>query len=148
MRRATPMRSPNELPDPSQAEPIPVEGLSPEQIAANARKRVMAREGRSPAPSGESAPAASSNIRVFDQGLSGKKHEDEWARTPNATGTGAIHVRSFHCKLTGESLSYLDQQINEWLDAHPQYEVKFVTTGLGEWVGKTKEQHLVVQVWV
>ena len=57
-------------------------------------------------------------------------------------------MRSFHCKMNTESLEYLDQQINEWLDEHPQYEVKFVQTSVGEWTGKTKEPNLVVQVWV
>jgi len=87
-------------------------------------------------------------IRTFEQKLGGGKHEDSWNRTPNVTGTGAIHVKSFHCKLTGDSLDFLDQQINEWLDAHPQYEVKFVTTGIGTWTGKLKEPHLIVNVWV
>lgn len=89
-----------------------------------------------------------SKIQIFEQRLAGKKHEDKWARTPNVTGTGAIHVRSFHCKLVGESLEFLDQQINEWLDAHPQYEVKFVTTCIGEWTGKIREPNLIVQIWV
>jgi hypothetical protein len=87
-------------------------------------------------------------IRAFEQRMSGKHEDKGWNRTPNSPGTGAIHVRSFHCKLNTESLEFLDQQINEWLDAHPQYEVKFVTTGVGEWVGKTREPNLVVQVWV
>ena len=96
--------------------------------------------------SGGTPPA--SKIRTFDQKLMSARHEDKWQRTPNATGHGAIHVKSFHCKLTEESLHYLDQQVNEWLDAHPQYEVKFVTTSIGEWTGKLKEPNLILQVWV
>lgn len=92
--------------------------------------------------------ARESKIRAFEQSLLTSRHEDQWQRSPNVTGTGAIHVKSFHCKLTEESLHYMDQQINEWLDAHPQYEVKFVTTAVGEWTGKTKEPNLIVQVWV
>jgi hypothetical protein len=75
-------------------------------------------------------------------------HEQEWNRTPNVTGTGAIHVRTFHSKLTDDALVYMDRCINEWLDAHPQYEVKFVTTSIGTLTGKLKEPHLVCQVWV
>lgn len=87
-------------------------------------------------------------IQAFEQ-RSARKHEDSWTRSPNVTGTGAIHCKSFHCKMNDEALGYLDQQVNEWLDAHPQYEVKFVTTGSGEWQGKMgKEIHLIVQVWV
>lgn len=94
--------------------------------------------------------AGSSKIRAFGQALAGgsARHEDSWKRSPNVTGAGAIHVKSFHCKLTGESLEFLDKQINEWLDAHPQYEVKFVTATVGEWMGKIKEPNLILQVWV
>jgi len=77
-----------------------------------------------------------------------KRHEDCWARTPNTTGAGAIHVKTFHCKLTDEALVYMDQTINEWLDAHPQYEVKFVSTSIGTFTGKLKEPALICQVWV
>lgn len=87
-------------------------------------------------------------IRTFEQKLGAGRHEDKWSRTPNVTGSGAIHVKSFHCRLTGDSLEFLDQQINEWLDAHPQYEVKMVTTSIGLWSGKLKEPNLIVNVWV
>ncbi len=101
-----------------------------------------------PTPSASLQPEQASKIRTFQQKLGSNKHEDTWNRTPNVTGTGAIHVKSFHCKLTGDSLTFLDQQINEWLDAHPQYEVKMVTTGIGTWTGKLKEPNLIVNVWV
>lgn len=93
-------------------------------------------------------PEPAPKIRTFEQKLRSGRHEDSWNRTPNSTGTGAIHVKSFHCKLTGDSLDFLDQQINEWLDAHPQYEVKMVTTSIGTWTGKLKEPNLIVNVWV
>lgn len=103
-----------------------------------------------PAPRPGPAPtdAGSPRIRALDQKLGGMRHEDSWKRSPNSTGTGAIHVKSFHCKLTGDALENLDRQVNEWLDAHPQYEVKFVTTTVGEWTGKLKEPNLIMQVWV
>lgn len=100
------------------------------------------------APAAVAAAEAPPKIRAFEQRISGKHEDKGWNRTPNVSGHGAIHVRSFHCKLNSESLEFLDQQINEWLDAHPQYEVKFVTTGVGDWVGKVKEPNLIVQVWV
>ena len=40
------------------------------------------------------------------------------------------------------------EQINEWLDAHPDHEVKFSTATVGDWTGKLKEPNLIVQVWV
>ena len=107
----------------------------------------VASPGSHPVPA---APAKEpvNKITQFEQHFGAKRHEDNWKRSPNVTGTGAIHVRRFHCKLVGESLEFLDHQINEWLDAHPQYEVKFVTTSVGEWTGKVREPNLVVQVWV
>jgi hypothetical protein len=100
-----------------------------------------------PSAAEPAADQPASKIRSFEQKL-GARHEDQWARSPNVTGTGAIHVKSFHCKLTGDSLGFLDEQVNQWLDEHPQYEVKMVTTSVGEWSGKLKEPNLIVNVWV
>ena len=78
-----------------------------------------------------------------------KRHEDEWTRTPNTTGAGAIHCRSFFAKLTSDAVAYMDQSINEWLDEHPQYEVKFVNSTIGTMRGKVGPQEvLICQVWV
>lgn len=78
-----------------------------------------------------------------------KRHEDTWTRSPNSPGIGAIHVRTFRAKLSDDGMTYLDQQINEWLDAHPQYEVKIVNTAIGEWSTKLgKEPGIIVSVWV
>jgi hypothetical protein len=107
-------------------------------------------EARSPdgGGGGGGSLGATPKITAFEAKL-GKRHEDSWARTPNTAGTGAIHVRTFHCKLNEDSIAYLDQQVNEWLDAHPQYEVKFSTMQVGEWTGKLgKEAHLIMSVWV
>ncbi|MEZ6235194.1 MAG: hypothetical protein R3B68_13480 [Phycisphaerales bacterium] len=132
-------------------EPIPVDdGRDPSEMHIVPVSKVPNRlrpKDEEEAPTPEAA-AAGSKIRAFEQRMSGRHEDKGWARTPNSPGTGAIHVRSFHCKMNTESLEYLDQQINEWLDEHPQYEVKFVQTAVGEWTGKTKEPNLVVQVWV
>jgi hypothetical protein len=90
----------------------------------------------------------SPKIRPIEQRLMGGAGVENWQRPTNVTGTGATHVKSFHCKLTGESLEFLDKQINDWLEAHPQYEVKFVSSAIGEWSGKIKEPNLIVQLWV
>ncbi len=90
-------------------------------------------------------PGAAKKITAFE---TRRRHEDRWNRTPNATGRGAIHVRTFHSKLTDDALVYLDRCINEWLDAHPEYEVKIVSSTVGQLTGKLKEPHLICQVWV
>ncbi|MHC4989783.1 MAG: hypothetical protein ACYTGC_02290 [Planctomycetota bacterium] len=102
-------------------------------------------EGPLPVVESSTPSGLSPKIRAIGEK---KRHEEAWTRTPNTTGTGAIHVRTFHTKLTDDALTYMDQVINEWLDAHPQYEVKFVNSTVGILTGKLKEPHLICQVWV
>ena len=133
-------------------EPIPVEdGPDPSELhivpVQKPPNHLRSKEEDAPALAA-GVQAGGSKIRAFEQRLSGRHEDKGSARTPNSTRTGAIHVRSIHRKLNTESLEYLDQQINEWLDDHPQYEVKFVQAAVGEWTGKTREPNLVVQVWV
>jgi len=102
----------------------------------------------SPLPVAQSDGPAVGGSKITSFGGKPKRHEDIWSRTPNTTGKGAIHTKTFHCKLTADALVYLDQCINEWLDAHPQYEVKFVSSTVGTISGKLKEPNLICQVWV
>ena len=96
-------------------------------------------------PVDEAPAGVSRKITAFGKEV---RHEENWNRVPNVSGTGAIHVRTFHAKLTEDALNYMDQCINEWLDAHPQYEVKFVNSTIGTMTGKIKEPQLICQVWV
>jgi hypothetical protein len=96
-------------------------------------------------PASSAAGTPSPKIRQFTEHRS---HEDVWNRTPNATGQGAIHVKTFVAKLRLDAIDHLDEQVNEWLDNHPEYEVKFVSTTVGRLVGKTTEDALFMSVWV
>lgn len=93
-------------------------------------------------------PEAKPKITAFEQKGGIGRTEDSWQRKTNKTGVGATHVKTFHAKLTGESLEFLDKQINDWMDAHPDHEVKFSTSTVGEWTGKLKEPNVIIQVWV
>lgn len=93
----------------------------------------------------ESNVVGSSKIRTFE---TRKPHVDHWQRTPNVTNAGAIHVKTFVTKLRLDAINHLDHQINEWLDNHPEYEVKFVSQSIGKLVGKNTEDALFVSVWV
>ena len=99
------------------------------------------------APDPDLDPSQASKIQVFGQAIR-KPHSDHWNRTPNSTGTGAIHVKTFVAKLRLDAIDNLDEQVNEWLDAHPEYEVKFVTTSVGKLVGKISEDAIFMNVWV
>ena len=96
-------------------------------------------------PVDEAPAGVTRKITAFGKEI---RHEENWNRVPNVSGTGAIHVRTFHAKLTEDALDYMDRCINEWLDAHPQYEVKFVKSTIGTMTGKIKEPQLICQVWV
>ena len=87
-----------------------------------------------------------SMIQMF--GPERKPHDEHWNRTPNITGRGAIHVKTFVAKLRLDAIDHLDEQVNQWLDNHPEYEVKFVTTTVGKLIGKIPEQAIFMNVWV
>ena len=73
--------------------------------------------------------------------------EQRWRHEPSATG-GASHMKTFVTKMRLDAIDYLDEQVNEWLDSHPDYRVKFATTSVGEMRGKTTENALIMTVWV
>jgi hypothetical protein len=89
--------------------------------------------------------APTSKIKAF--GVAGMHQEKGYKRKTYATGQGACRVRSFHGRLSDEGMAYMDDKINEWLDSHPEIEVKIVTTSIGQYEGKIKEPALVLNVW-
>lgn len=92
---------------------------------------------------------ASAKIRTLAKLGSTPEDDSGWHRHSQLTGQGATHVKSFHCKLQGDALTHLDQQINAWIESHEDCEVKRVTTQVGEWSDTLgKACHLIVQVWV
>jgi hypothetical protein len=87
-----------------------------------------------------------SKIKAF--GIAGiGSRRDRFQRTPMKTGNGACRMRSFHGKLSDQGLEYLDNAINEWLDDHPEVEVKFVTSSVGVFEGKIREPALILNLW-
>lgn len=84
-------------------------------------------------------------IKAF--GVDEHKAHHDWKRQPMKTGAGACRVRSFHGKYSEQGLEYLDNAINEWLDGHPEIEVKFVTSTVMTFEGKVREPALVLNVW-
>jgi len=74
--------------------------------------------------------------------------QERWTRTPNADGKGATHCKTFVAKLRLEAIAHMDNHVNEWLEAHPEVEVKFTTSSVGKLVGKVSEDALFLTVWV
>lgn len=90
-----------------------------------------------------------SKIHAFssDSGISAKGKGHTYKRPLNVTGRGATRVRTFHAKLSDTAMSYLEGLINDWLDEHPDIEVKFSNTTVGVVEGKRAEPHLIITVW-
>jgi len=98
------------------------------------------------APAAGGTAAAAPKIQAF--GVAGlAAHADKYKRKPAVTGQGSVRLRTFHGRLSDEGLAYMDSKVNEWLDEHPEIEVKFVTSTVGPYEGKIKEPALVMNVW-
>lgn len=87
-----------------------------------------------------------SKIRAFTvAGAHVTSHQ--FKRQPNVTGRGITRVRTFHGRLSEEGMAFMDDKINEWIDMHPEIEVKFVTTSIGVFEGKIRDQQMIMNVW-
>lgn len=73
---------------------------------------------------------------------------DTWKRRPKHDTNGATHSRTFIAKLRMDAIEHLDHQVNEWLDQHPDFTVKFSTVTTGILSGKLREEALFMTVWV
>lgn len=97
----------------------------------------------------EMGAAGHTEIRSFSEGstLAGV-HKDVGFKRPLAgVGEPATRVRTFHGKLTEAGLAHMDEQINEWLDTHPDIFIKNSASTVGTFEGKTKEPHLLVTLF-
>jgi hypothetical protein len=70
-----------------------------------------------------------------------------YKRPTHSNKTGAVRMRTFHCRLSEQGVEYMDQSINDWLESHPDIEIKFTTSTVGMWDGKLKEPTLIINVW-
>ena len=102
-----------------------------------------------PAPGAAAGAPAPTKIHGISSvaGISAHLSQHTYKRATNVNKSGAIRTRTFHCRLSEQGVEYLDQTINDWLEAHPEIEVKFTQSTVGMWDGKLKEPTLIVNVW-
>ncbi|MGA3067814.1 MAG: hypothetical protein ABSF29_13305 [Tepidisphaeraceae bacterium] len=139
---AQPIRSPQPMvipQHPPHAAPVHPHAHKPAHHAGEEPIDLVAEETSSP-------ETTKSKIRAFSVA---EAHigAHEWKRTPNDNHGGACRVRSFHGRLSDQGMEYLDNAINEWLDKHPEADVKFVTSTVGMFDGKIKDFALILNVW-
>ena len=125
--------------------PIPVDG-NDDVISLEDEESTPAAPPAQQGGIAQSTLSAPSKIK-FSTG--GDKHTyTKFKRQTHAPGTGACRIRSFHGRLSDDGLAFMDDKINEWLDNHPEIEVKLVNTIVGPLEGKvTGEQGLIVTIW-
>lgn len=95
----------------------------------------------------DDAPGASDAMAQFRATIKAQSSEKTYTRQLNKTGVGAIRMKTFHGHLSDEGVQRFDDRVNDWLENHPQVEVKHSTTTIGLWDGKTKEQAIILNIW-
>ncbi len=81
-------------------------------------------------------------------GFSAVDSTDAIYKKPTHTNASvANRMRTFHSKLSEGAIFHLDQQVNSWLDAHPDVEIKFANTTVGTWEGKHPEPNLILTIF-
>ncbi|MHC4697340.1 MAG: hypothetical protein ACYTFA_11405 [Planctomycetota bacterium] len=80
-------------------------------------------------------------------GEAGGWDESRFQRPLDPKGSTATRCRTFHCKITEGAVTYFNNQINEWLDSHPDITVKFVNSNVGPFEGKHTEPNLILTVF-
>ena len=105
-----------------------------------------------PAPSASLAQvdfsAPSTKIRSFGAGSRSVGTSTENFRRPlQPDSVHATRCKTFHAKLSDASFSHLDEQINEWADAHDDVHIKFAVSTIGVVEGKNRDSHIIVTVF-
>ena len=88
----------------------------------------------------------SSRIQFSGGGLGAQDTEHKYQRIL-LNGPAATRCRTFHCKLTDASFGHINEQINEWADAHEDVAIKFATSSVGVVEGKHNDPHLIITVF-
>lgn len=93
----------------------------------------------------------SASIHSFGEEIGTREHADPAGadfRRPLLQDTqNATRCRTFHCRMSDAAFAHLNQQINEWVDAHDDVQIKQVVSNIGVIEGKHTDQNLLVTVF-
>jgi hypothetical protein len=79
--------------------------------------------------------------------MTAQRTEERYRRPLLKDSPCATRCRTFHCKMTDASFKNLNEQINEWIDASDEIEIKFAVSNIGVVEGKHADPHLVITVF-
>ncbi len=77
-------------------------------------------------------------------GLAVDQAEEDAALVPEARISG---LKTFFTKLHPGALVFLDEQVTEWLKAHPDVQIKRTNVSVGEVMSKKTEPNIIINVW-
>ena len=80
-------------------------------------------------------------------GAVGAWDEARFKRRLNPESVGATRCRTFHCKLSGGAVDFMNAQVNDWLDQNPDIVIKFSNSCIGNFEGKHTEPNLIVTIF-
>ena len=101
----------------------------------------------------DAVPAAreTREIRSFggETAIGGEALQDEsgYQRPLLTQGPGSTRCRTFHAKLNDGAVAFMNRQINDWADSHPDVTIKFATSTIGIWEGKKADPTLIITVF-
>ena len=138
-----------ELPDPAsevEDKPIPFDDSDPPQTNQVSRK---------PLTLGSSTPGAKPAPKPVQQPATrpvAKPAPAQAAASAGGVGSAAkpgriTHLKTFFTKLHPGALVFLDEQVTDWLKAHPEASIKTTNVTVGEVQDKRTEPNLVINIW-
>ncbi len=89
---------------------------------------------------------SSSNV-VSGQTKPAPKASPPPQQKPITGGERITGVKTFFTKLHPGAITFLDEQINDWLRQHPDVRIKHTNVTVGEVQAKKSEENLIVVVW-
>ena len=73
--------------------------------------------------------------------------ETRYGRQLDPRAISATRCRTFHSKLSGPALEFMNNQINDWIDTEGGVTIKFATSTIGIFEGKHAEPHLILTLF-
>ena len=96
----------------------------------------------------EDTPDAGAQIHGFSGAeMTVRLAERQYRRPLLQDSPLATRCETFHCKLTDVSLHHLNEQVNQWVDDHPDVQIKFALSNIGVVEGKHADPHLIVTIF-
>lgn len=80
-------------------------------------------------------------------GVAGGWDDTRFGRQLDTRAIAATRCRTFHSKLSEGALSFMNSQINDWIDGNPNITIKFATSTIGIFEGKHAEPNLILTLF-